>query len=128
MANALYSSARNSFLKGSIDWVNDSFKVILLSSAYSVDLANHVYTSSVGGTVANSNAITTLTPSSGIADASDITFSGVAGTTATQFVLFKDSTKELVAYFDTGTNLPIVPNGGDITIQWDDGANKIFKL
>ena len=57
MANALYSSARNSFLKGSIDWVNDSFKVILLSSAYSVDLANHVYTSSVGGTVAISNAV-----------------------------------------------------------------------
>ncbi len=75
MANALYSSARNSFLKGSIDWVNDSFKVILLSSSYTVDLANHVYTSSVGGTVAISNAITTLTPSSGIADASDITFS-----------------------------------------------------
>jgi len=128
MANALYSSARNSFLKGSIDWVNDSFKIILLSSSYTVDLANHIYTSSVGGTVAISNAITTLTPSSGIADASDITFCGVAGTTVTQFVLFKDSTKELIAYFDTGSNIPIIPNGGSITIQWDDGANKIFKL
>lgn len=28
----------------------------------------------------------------------------------------------------TGSGLPVTPNGGDITIQWDNGANKIFKL
>jgi hypothetical protein len=24
--------------------------------------------------------------------------------------------------------LPVTPNGGDITIQWDNTTNKIFKL
>ncbi len=28
----------------------------------------------------------------------------------------------------TGTNFPIVPNGGDVTIAWDNGSNKIFRL
>jgi hypothetical protein len=31
-------------------------------------------------------------------------------------------------YIDAATGLPLTPNGGDVTIQWDNGANKIFKL
>jgi len=34
----------------------------------------------------------------------------------------------LIAYIDTATGLAVTPNGGDITIAWDSGANKIFKL
>jgi len=34
----------------------------------------------------------------------------------------------VIAWFDTGTNLPVVPNGGDVTVQWDSGANRIFTL
>jgi len=39
-----------------------------------------------------------------------------------------ESTSRLIAWIDTGTNLPVTPNGGDITVQWDAGANRIFKL
>lgn len=28
----------------------------------------------------------------------------------------------------TGSGLPVTPNGGNITVTWDTGANKIFKL
>jgi hypothetical protein len=28
----------------------------------------------------------------------------------------------------TGSGLPVTPNGGNITVTWDNGANKIFKL
>jgi hypothetical protein len=31
-------------------------------------------------------------------------------------------------YQQTPSLLPITPNGGDITIQWDNGVNRIFKL
>ena len=34
----------------------------------------------------------------------------------------------LIAWIDTATGLPIVPNGGDIIVTWDNGNNKIFKL
>ena len=32
-------------------------------------------------------------------------------------------------YIDSGfTGLPVTPNGSDLTIVWDSGSNKIFKL
>jgi hypothetical protein len=34
----------------------------------------------------------------------------------------------LIAYIDTATGLPFTPSGGDIEVQWDSGANAIFKL
>lgn len=33
-----------------------------------------------------------------------------------------------IAYIDTGTGLPVTPNGSDITVTWDSGASKIFAL
>jgi hypothetical protein len=50
----------------------------------------------------------------------------------TQFVVYRDTgteaTSQLVAYFDVATNLPITPNGGDISITWSNDTNRIFKL
>lgn len=39
-----------------------------------------------------------------------------------------DQNSLLVAYFDSATGLPVNGNGGDITVVWDNGANKIFKI
>jgi hypothetical protein len=72
--------------------------------------------------------MTTLTPGKGVADANDLTISGVAGTTVTQYVIFHDTSKKLIAHFDTSTNLPVVPNGGNITLQWSNTNDRIFKL
>ncbi len=47
-------------------------------------------------------------------------------------ILFKDtgveSTSRLIAYMDTAVGLPTTPNGSDINVVFDNGANKIFKL
>lgn len=45
---------------------------------------------------------------------------------ATTFTYSTES--PLIAFIDTATGLPVTPNGGDITVAWDSGANKIFKL
>ena len=65
----------------------------------------------------------------------NITFPGVATTAGTlqAFVIYRDSAlgdnfRDLVAYLDQATNLPIPANGGDITIQWSTSPNYIFKL
>jgi hypothetical protein len=34
----------------------------------------------------------------------------------------------LIAYIDSATGLPILPNGGDITVVFSSGASKIFAL
>lgn len=134
MANALYDAGRDAFLNGNIDWVNDTIKVVLVDAAdYTVNLTtdDNLDDIAAGGRVAT-GTLTSKTTSAGVADAADLTFSTVSGDQSEALVIYKDtgveSTSTLIAYIDSATGLPVTPNGGDITIQWDAGANKIFKL
>lgn len=137
MANALYALARQSFLSGNpiIDWDSDTIKCSLVrSSAYTPNLATDQYLGiAVPTRVADSAALAGKTSADGVADANDIVFTAVAAGAAVQYlVIWKDTgvanTSPLIALIDTATGLPVTPNGGDITIQWDAGASKIFKL
>ena len=135
MANALYDLGREAFLSGDISWDSDTIKVILVDTGtYTVDLAAHDHLDDIpaGARVATSDALASKTVASGVADAADITLSSVSGNTVEAVVLYQDTgteaTSKLIAYIDTATNLPVTPNGGDITVQWDNGSNKIFKL
>lgn len=76
----------------------------------------------------------TKTATSGVADAADAVFSAVSGPTIGALVIFGSTATAnasdwpLIAYIDTATGMPVGPNGGDITAQWDNAANRIFKL
>lgn len=135
MANALYDKGRQAFLDGDIDWSNDTIKVMLVDTAdYTVNLSTHDFKDDVasGGIVATSGALASKTSTNGVADAADVTLSAVTGDPCEALIIFKDTgssaTSALIAYIDTATGLPVTPNGGDITITWDNGSNKIFKL
>lgn len=135
MANALYDKGREKFLKGEISWNSHDIKCVLVDAAdYTVNLASDEFLSSIaaGGRVATSANLGTKTTTAGVADAADITFSTVTGDPSEALVIYKDSgdpaTSPLIAYIDTATGLPVTPNGGDVTVTWDSGANKIFKL
>jgi len=135
MANALYGLGREGFLNGSITWGSDTIKTTLGDSAdYTLAIDTDQYYSSVtaAGRVATSGAMTSKTVTLGVADAADITFSAVTGDVSEYLIGWKDTTVEatspLIYCIDTATGLPVTPNGGDITVTWDSGANKIFKL
>jgi hypothetical protein len=135
MANALYGKGREGFLDGSIDWDTDDIRVILVDAAdytLSIDVHDNLDDIIAGARVAVSGALASKTVTLGVADAADITISTVTGDQFEYIVLYKhtgvESTSRLIACIDTATGLPCTPNGGDITIQWDSGANKIFKL
>lgn len=134
MSSALYDNGRQGFLDGSIDWDTDTIKIVLVKSTYTVNLATHANLSDVpsGDRVATSGALTSKTVTAGVADAADVTFTALSGAAVSFIVVYKDtgteSTSRLIAYIDTGTGLPFTPSGGDVTIQWDNGASKIFKL
>lgn len=135
MANALYDYGREGFLAGDIDWDADDIRVILVDAAdYTVDLAAHQHLDDVpaAARVAVSAALTGKTTTAGVADAADVTLSAVTGDVSEALVIYQhtgvETTSRLIAYIDTATGLPVTPNGGDISIQWDAGANKIFKL
>lgn len=135
MASGLYDAARKAFLDADIDMLVDDIRVILVDTAdYTVNLATHDFLDDVPGAarVATSGALGTKSTTAGVFDAADVTLSAVTGDQAEAIVVYKhtgvESTSNLIAYIDSGTGLPVTPNGGDITIQWDAGANKIFKL
>lgn len=140
MANALYDKYRQADLSWSdaglsaaIDVATDTIKVALVSASYTANMSTDQFFSSVSAAVVGTPvALTSKTDTAGVLDAGDETFSSVTGSVATQIVIYKDtgtgSTSPLMARIDTATGLPATPNGGNITITWDNGSSKIFKL
>lgn len=135
MANSLYTAARQAFLTQGIHWENDVIKVMLIGNNYSPDYDRHANLSDIGTTYRMTVPVTleNKQTAGGAADADDVTFTSVGGTTSiTAILIYKDtgseSTSTLIAYIDAATGLPITPNGGDIIITWDNGVNKIFRV
>ena len=138
MANTLYDHGREGFLAGDIDWDADTIKVCLVDEEdYTVDLANHETFNQVtaGSRATNgiSGAFTSKTVAAGVADAANVTLTQVSGDESEALVIYQDDggcedTSRLIAYINSATGLPVILNGGDININWDDGSDKIFKL
>lgn len=133
MSNALYDKGRDAFLNGAINWGSDTIKVALVDTGtYTVNLSTHQFFSDLSGVVGTPGSLASKTSSAGVADAADLTFSAVTGVSVEALVIYKDTgtttTSPLIAYIDSATGLPVTPNGGDISITWDNGSNKIFKL
>lgn len=137
MANGLFDPFVNSYLTQAADQVDfdsDDIRAILIDTAsYTVDLAAHDFLDDVaGGSRVATTALTGESVTSRVFDASDTTFSAVTGASVEAIILYKhtstESTSRLIAYFDSATNLPVTPNGGDIVVAWDNGSNKIFRL
>lgn len=133
MASGLYDAAREAYLGGDLDWDTDDIRAILIDTAdYTVDLALHDFLDDIpaAARVAVSGSLASKTKTDGTADAADVTLSGVSGDQSEAIVLYKhtgvEGTSNLIAYIDSGTGLPVTPNGGDITIQWN--ASGIFTL
>jgi hypothetical protein len=135
MANTLYDKARERFLRGQINWDTDTMKVNLVDkNVYTPNFTTHEYLSDVSGSaiIAAGVTLTGKASTAGAADANDVTFTAVSGAESEALIIYKDTgdpaTSPLIALIDSATGLPITPNGGDIIVVWDNGANKIFKL
>lgn len=137
MASAVYPLAKQSFISQSpsIDMDTDTIKVALVNTSTDYTYSSaHQYLSSVttySGTT--DQTLSSITVTNGVFDAADATFTSVAisGTKTVQaLVIYKStgtaSTSPLVAYIDGFT--AVTPNGGNITVTWDNGASRIFAL
>lgn len=67
----------------------------------------------------------------GVFDAADAVFTALTGDQVERLILFKDTgvegTSILLAIYDTfGSGMPLTPNGGDVTVQWN--ASGIFSF
>jgi hypothetical protein len=134
MANALYAKGKEKMLSASINFSSDTIKVALVKNTYTQSLGTDEFYSTVSPHVVGTpQTLGTKTVSLGVFDAADATWLTVlAGDTFEGVVIYKDTgveaTSPLLAYIDTITGFPLASNGGDITVQWDNGTYKIFSL
>jgi hypothetical protein len=148
MANALYGPGREGFLAGEIDWDTAVIKVAavrLTAGGAAVFTSTQKFVSDLTATHTIHGTPATLaskTVTNGTADAGDLApaFTALAtNANAHVLVIYQASAvtggadvaataQRLIAWIDTGTNIPFTPNGGDVNITWDNGANKIFTL
>lgn len=135
MANTLYDKARQRYLEAQLNMLTDTVKVLLVDTGmYSANFAGHEFLADVpiSSRVTTPVTMTSKSTAGGAFDAADVTFTSVSGNSIEAILIYADtgteSTSPLIAYIDTATGLPITPNGGDIIVTWDNGANKIFKV
>ncbi len=141
MANAVFPKAKEGFLDGSIDLDTAVIKVALVRGyTYS---SSHEFVSDVTATGtlhATSAALSSIDVTNGVFDAADVTFTTPSTDSNDHSLLIFQSSavgggsdvaassQRVIAWIDTGTGIPIKPAGGDITVVWDNGSNKIFSL
>ena len=134
MANVLYNKGREGFLDGSIDWDTDDVRCCLVLSTYTFSAAHEFMSSITAYDNGRSAALSGKSVTDGVANASNTTLNATAASASKAIVIFKhtgsDATARLIAYIDTPTSgLPFTPSAGQaVAVNWDTGANKIFKL
>lgn len=132
MANLIYNSYRVAQLNGTIDLDTNTFKVMLVTSAYTPsaahdfrdDITNEVIGAGyVTGGETLSTPTVTLDGVTADWDAVDVTWAA-STITARGAVIYKNvgtaATDNLIAYIDFGTDQ--ISSSGNFTIQWNAGG------
>lgn len=145
MANGFYQHGMKHFARGNVAWINDAsptsaennaIRTALVDTAdYTVDLANHEFRDATGLStgVEETSGLMTLVDAAadGVVDASDVTFTATAGDACEGILIYQDegsaAADRLLLWWDSASGLPVTL-GGDVTIVWDSGANKIAKI
>lgn len=141
MANAVFDTFKEGLLNAAYDLNTATIKCSFVRG-YTFS-ASHAFVSDVtgaGGTLnGTSAALTTPTITSGVFDADDTSITTSANATNHGLLIYQSSavtggadvaasSQRLIAYYDTGTGLPIQPGTGTVTVTWDSGTNRIAKI
>ena len=142
MANALFVAYRNGIIGSHstrVDYDADTISPMFVDHADDTpvaatdDFLNDIASAARVPALASVPSLaskTVGTVAAGVADAADTTFTTLSGDQSESLILFKntgtDTTCDLIAFWDTATGLPLTPNGGDVTVQWN--ASGIFQI
>jgi hypothetical protein len=137
MASALYPKWKEAVVQGTAGTAlngtgTTGVYCALVDTGVYVYNAAHQFYSDLTGIVGTDQEIgVTKTYTNGLFTGGNVTFPSVTGASVEALVLYvknagANTTWRLVAYIDSGTNLPVTPNGGNITITWNGSG--IFQL
>jgi hypothetical protein len=140
--SSLFHPGREGFLKGEIVWTSTPTIKAALLTGYTFN-NTHKFVSQVvgaGGTIVANVTLANLTNTNGVASADDITFTAVPEGTAIPHILLymasavtggvdlANTSQRLIGLIDQASGLPAIPNGEDINVSWNPGADRIFRL
>lgn len=134
MANAMYGLAKQGLADKKFDWVADTWRAYLIdTNDYTADLAADEFLDDIPSAARVAYvALTGMTNVLGVLDAADAVFSAVSGDPCEALVIVhwntNEADSELFIYLDSAVGLPVTPAGNDITVTWDNGANKIVAI
>jgi len=129
VANGIFDAFKTALLtSAAVTWTADHRVILGDAADDDPDLATDDFEDDIAGAaeVAVSSALASPTAGStgaGQADADNVDFGAVTGDQAEWLVIYQHTgtptTSELVLKLDSGvTGLPVLPNGGPITITW----------
>lgn len=135
MANQLYPKAKEDFLAGNLNLSSNTVTIALVDTdVYTFSTAHEDRADIPNSAVVSEANLASKTITSGVFDADDATFTNVSGANCEALILYHTDVQNgntgsrLIAYIDTASGLPILPNGGDITVRFSSGASKIFAI
>ncbi len=141
MANASYTAFRAGLLNAQYNVATASIKVALVRSyAYAASHATMADVINAGATInGTSAALTNPSFTGGVFDADDTTITTTASSANHYLIVFQASAvgggadvsqanQKLMLFFDTGSNLPIQPGAGTLTITWPNVAGRIYQI
>lgn len=133
MANVLYPKAKEDFLAANLNLTSNTITIALVDTdIYTFDSAHEARDDIPNSAVVAEATLDSKTVTGGVFDADDATFTAVSGANCEALIIYhttgSNTTSRLIAYIDTATGLPILPNGGDIIVRFSSGADRIFAL
>jgi len=141
MANASYLPFKTGLMGGLFDLDTAVVKCALVSGYLYV--GTHTFLSQVtgaGGAINGTPAVlANPTLVDGVFDADDCTITTTASPSTHALIVYQASAigggadvaptaQRLMFFFEQGTNLPITPGTGNVTITWPNTAGKIYKI
>lgn len=141
MANAVYDAFKQGVLNAEYDLNTAAIKVALVRNyTFSAAHATMDDVTAAGGVInGTSAALANPVITGGVFDADDTTITTTASAVNHYFVVYQasavgggadvaGSAQKLIAYFDTGSGLPVQPGNGTVTITWANTTNRILRV
>lgn len=133
MAARLYLKGKENLLGGNVDLQNDTIVALLVTGQYIPNTDSDETRAAIpSSAIIAEETLASTKITDGVFDADDLVFTEVVGPPIRYIVIIKDadiySQAKLIALIDDAPQFPITPDGSNITIQWDNGANKIFSI
>lgn len=120
---------------GDISWRDDDICFVLIDTTqYTPDFATDEFLSDIpeAARVSISAPVDGKSSTAGAVDCDDPVFEAVpTGPPCAAAAVFRNTgdvaTSDLISYHDQGVDLPLTPNGGNLTLRISNGVNKLFR-